>query len=196
MDFTTLKPDYVLGLDLSLTSTGYHLIDSKGVVSGALPTAKLSGVARLNYIVDELLKLLPPTGTTFVVMEDFAHARGFRAHDMGGLGWIIRRELTNRGVVWTKVGTGQLKKFVTGHGRCGKKTKDDGINAKAVMVLHVFKRWNIEAKTDDEADACGLAHIGMCLCGYEQPSMQSQREVLFELTNVPQKKKRSKAKAA
>ena len=115
---------------------------------------------------------------------------------MGGLGWIIRRELTNQNIPWTVIGTGQLKKFVTGHGRCGKKTQDDGVNAKAVMVMQVFRKWNWESKTDDEADACGLAHIGMCLVGLEEPTLQPQREVLFELTQIPQKKKRSKKKEA
>jgi Holliday junction resolvasome RuvABC endonuclease subunit len=187
----------MLGLDLSLTNTGYHLITGKGITSGSIPTERQGlGVTRLNYIWNQIAELIPSKGKTLVVMEDFAHARGFRAHDMGGLGWIVRRELTNRGIAWVKVGTGQLKKFVTGHGRAGKKTKDDGVNAKAVMVLHVFKRWNVEAKTDDEADACGLAHIGMCLAGLEQPETQPQREVLFELTQVPQKKKKRVKKPA
>ena len=118
----------------------------------------------------------------FVAVEDFAFARGFRAHQLGGLGYMVRLFLYEKGIPFVIVGTQQLKKFITGHAGAEKNT----------VVLHVFRRWEWEAKDDNEADATGLAHVGMCLCGLEKPTMVAQREVLDRLMHVVPKGKKGR----
>ena len=44
-----------------------------------------------------------------------------------------------------------LKKWVAGTGRA----------AKEMMLLHVYKRWGVEFKDNNLADAYGLARIAM-----------------------------------
>jgi hypothetical protein len=50
--------------------------------------------------------------------------------------------------------------------------------------------------TDDEADACVLAHIGACLIGREEPRNKAQRDVLITLTAEKKKKTRKLKDAA
>ena len=45
-----------------------------------------------------------------------------------------------------------------------------------------YSAYGLDAGTDDEADACVLAHIGACLIGREEPRNKAQREVLTTLT--------------
>ena len=73
-----------------------------------------------------------------------------------------------------------LKKFALGAGK----------GEKSVILREVFKDYGLNTATDDEADACVLAHIGACLVGREEPKNKPQREVLTTLT--AEKKKPAK----
>lgn len=79
-----------------------------------------------------------------------------------------------------------LKKFILGKGK----------GEKSFIVREVFKAYGLDAGTDDEADACALAHIGACLTGTEEPRNQAQREVLFTLTGEKKPKKKRKLQEA
>ena len=67
-----------------------------------------------------------------------------------------------------------------------------GKGEKSLILREVFKAYGLNATTDDEADACVLAHIGACLIGREESRNQAQREVLFTLTGEKKKPKRRK----
>jgi len=77
-----------------------------------------------------------------------------------------------------------LKKFALGAGK----------GDKSFILREVSKEpprgYGLNAATDDEADACVLAHIGACLVGREEPKNKPQREVLTTLT--AEKKKPAK----
>jgi len=61
----------------------------------------------------------------------------------------------------------QLKKFATGK----------GTGQKSIVVREVFKRWGIDCKDDNQADACVLAHLAEGLCMDKGHLLAFQQEV-------------------
>ena len=103
------------------------------------------------------------------------------------LNGIIKFWLWRRGIQYVLVAPTTLKKFILGAGK----------GEKSFIVREVFKAYGLDARTDDEADACVLAHIGACLIGREEPRNKAQRDVLTTLTAEKKKKKRKvRAEAA
>ena len=101
------------------------------------------------------------------------------------LNGIIKFWLWRRGIPYVLVAPTTLKKFIMGKGK----------GEKSLIVREVFKAYGVDAATDDEADACVLAHIGQCLIGWEAPRNEAQREVLVTLT-AEKKPKKKRAKLA
>jgi crossover junction endodeoxyribonuclease RuvC len=94
--------------------------------------------------------------------------------------------LWRRGIQYVLVAPSTLKKFILGAGK----------GEKSFVVREVFKAYQLDATTDDEADACVLAHIGACLIGREEPRNKAQRDVLITLTAEKKTKKRKLKEAA
>jgi len=92
------------------------------------------------------------------------------------LNGIIKFWLWRRRIPYVLVAPSTLKKFILGKGK----------GEKSFILREVSKEpprgYGLDASTDDEADACVLAHIGACLVGVEEPRNQAQREVLFSLS--------------
>lgn len=156
----------IVGIDPSLTGTGIAVIDGDirtyyatntgtTVVNGDIKTytirSKQRGAKRLIEIRDTIQKEI--ADADLVVIENYAYCRANQAHQIGELGGIIRVLLTESGVKWTTVAPAQLKKFATGKGN----TKKEHILQQA------YKRWGVECRTSDEADAFVLAKIGQAL---------------------------------
>lgn len=70
---------------------------------------------------------------------------------MGALHFMIRLMLKKRGVDFSVIAPGTLKKFVTGSGRA----------KKDLMLLKVYKKWGVEFDNDNLADAYGLARLAL-----------------------------------
>ena len=84
------------------------------------------------------------------MIEGYAFAQASQAHQLGELGGVLRTMLYELGIRVLEVGPGQLKKFASGKGN----TK------KEQMALAIYKRWDREFATNDEADAFVLVQIG------------------------------------
>jgi Holliday junction resolvasome RuvABC endonuclease subunit len=52
---------------------------------------------------------------------------------------------------------------------------------KSMMIREVFRRWNVEAKNDNEADAAALAHLGLVYYGQAEHQTIAQQEVIYKL---------------
>lgn len=173
----------VVAFDLSFTAPGWawfdHLTNEdrqrgavSNVVSGTLRPTKYTGtdplseLYRLDWIRTECLSIIPPDA--LVVVEDFAFSRANQAHQIGGLQYCFRLSLWKRGVPFILVAPSRLKKFVTGTGNA----------EKSLMLQQVYKRWGIECKDDNEADAVGLCYVGMAMLGMWEPQTAQQREVV------------------
>lgn len=153
---------YVIGCDLSLTGTG--LAYGSGPEPGiSVLRPKTVGVRRMLWIRDEILKLVAAGGgrpeDLLVLLEGFAFSRPEHAHDLGGLGWIVRAGLYGAGIPWVTVAPGTLKTFVTGNGS----------SKKVAMVSAMTHRVGREFSSDDAVDALGLWCLGREMAGLSHP---------------------------
>jgi Holliday junction resolvasome RuvABC endonuclease subunit len=110
-----------------------------------------------------------------VIENNAFNAVGLAKSVLAELNGIIKFWLWRRKIDYVLVAPTTLKKFILGKGK----------GDKSFIVREVYKTYGLDAGTDDEADACVLAHIGACLIGAEEPRNQAQREVLSRLTGMP-----------
>ena len=160
------------GIDLSLTGTGLvQFTDSGDLVSLITfrPKAK-DGMARLDEIAMNVSGFIEPGDS--VVIEGLAFmSQTPSALERTGLWYLLRHYFWQQKIPCVPVPPTSLKKFVTGKGNAEKQH----------MLLEVFKRWNISAADDNQADAYSLGRVGLCLRGVAEPETQAQREVLRKL---------------
>lgn len=171
-----LQVNRVVGLDLSLTGTGWcdHL--ASGYSTGLIDTDKMEGLARIDYILKQIQNRI---GTDFtkvlVVVEDFSFAsKGSSLFQIAGLGYIIRHWLWSQGIQFKLVPPTVLKKFVTGTGN----------SDKSVMLKELYKRWLVDFNDDNIGDAYGLSRIGMALVGWDTELTKFQEAALEQLEKV------------
>lgn len=152
----------VVGLDLSLTSTGLVA----GVPSVGLTTrefrirpGKRTDPARMLWIRDEILAELGDGGP-LIVLEGFAYgAKGSAVFQVAGLGWIVRAALHEHGYEYVTVAPSALKTFATGKGSGG----------KDAVVSAVTHRTGREFTSNDVVDAMVCYSIGCELLGHRSP---------------------------
>ncbi len=150
MDFT------IVGLDLSLTSTGWAVGDETGTFQ-----SKKKDPERMIEIKSNIVVELSPYETPVVVMEGFSFgSRQTHAHALGGLGWIVRAELYERDIPYIVVPPTVLKKYATGKGNASKNEVVSSVSAKTGIV------WS-GSGSDDRCDAWVLCQIGRKIAGQE-----------------------------
>jgi len=146
-----------VGLDLGMGKTGFATCNYKtGMMAPYLikPKGK-TRYLRLHDIVQNIngkMKLIPPL---LIGIENYNF--GFRQGasiitSIAELGGVARYGLGNLRSRILQISPMQLKKWVLGVGR----------GDKNLILLGVYKRYGIECKTDDEADAIVLADIARC----------------------------------
>jgi crossover junction endodeoxyribonuclease RuvC len=159
----------VLGLDLSLTATGW-CAGSPLIEWGIHDMKKLTGMERLAAIqtaVQEQARI-----ADLIVLEDFAFgAKGQAVFESAGLGYLIRYWLWKNGHRFILVTPTQLKKFACGRGNVNKE----------IVIREVFRRWGHVVDDNNQADAIVLAYIGMALTGAWEPATGEQRAIVADL---------------
>lgn len=160
----------IMGIDPSLNSTTYCFLWVRGKPNiGKISVGKKRGVPRLLHIERNIEHLLLDCPPKLIVIEGYSYASTHQAHQAGELGGILRRLFHVYGVRWVDVPPPTLKKFITGKGNADKN----------LVLLHVYKRWGLELKNDDEADAFGLAKVGAYLVGADDSDLiKPQKEAL------------------
>jgi Holliday junction resolvasome RuvABC endonuclease subunit len=166
----------IAAFDLSLTSTGWSTFYEGKVDYGVFSAGTMGEMERLHFLLSHIRRTINatidvPWVKTLVVLEDFAFARANQAHQLGGLGYLVRFWCWQSAQPYILVGPGQNKKFTGGKG---------SIN-KAVMMKYVLSKYGIDTNDDNAADAIGLAFIGRALLGQFEPTADAQRAVLKEL---------------
>lgn len=165
----------VIGIDLSLTSTGIADPDGTRAVR-----SRQKGMARL----DELRRVVLDAcaGALLVVLEDYAyHGHDAHAHALGELGGVIRWSLWTEQVSYLNVKASSLKLYASGKGN----------SPKAAVLAAAVKRSGIEFQTDDEADAWWLRAIGTDLLaarlGIGEPliGMPAQNRKALDALSLP-----------
>ena len=135
----------VLGLDLSLTATGYAYNDE---VTGVI-RSKARGMRRLAEIREAVLELAHEADV--VVLEGYSYASANQAHQIGELGGVVRLALHDRRIPFVDVAPAALKKFATGKGNA----------PKDAMIAAAIRRFGFEGSDNNEADAWMLRCMGL-----------------------------------
>ena len=146
-----MEEQKIIGLDLSLTCTGYCLLDANNFTTGRIKT-KLKDIDRLIYIVDNIREIIyaPPTHHTLAVIEGYSYASNSNtAYQIGELGGAIRVLLFQNNIDFIIIAPKSLKKFATGNG-----------NAKKNDMLNAFMNKHGHIKDHNEVDAYFLAKFG------------------------------------
>lgn len=150
-----------MGLDLSLTSTGYSINQKTGIIS--TPT---KGPERLTRISNEIIDIVMNTPVEAVILEGYSFAsRNSQAHSIGELGGVVRMVLWQRGVPYIEVPPTCRAKFATGKGNASKNEVISAVSAKTGII------WS-GAGSDDRCDAWILEQMGKCFLNcsdYEWP---------------------------
>ena len=145
----------VVGIDLSLTSTG--LCWKKGSEFGVasvktVPKNFACDLLRYRHIVDCVMAFIPED-VSLIVIEDFFtpanKAQIGSAMKLIGVDHLVRMAMFEAGLPFLIPAPSQLKKFVSGNGNC----------PKDMICKEVYKRWNVDTKDDDQADAVVGAHL-------------------------------------
>jgi len=150
---------HTIGLDMSLSGTGFCKLTGPLITLETIktkPREYASDLDRLMYITDKVLTMIPPE-TKLICIEDFyvpASRQQFGAAiNLVGLGTLMRIKLYESGLPFAVVAPSQLKKFVVGKGNANKN----------LVLREVFKRWSVDAKDDNQADACTLAKLSLAI---------------------------------
>ena len=157
-----------IGLDLSLTHTGYVVINDKGkVLRRGVIKSKPCG----DRPMDEIKRILKIRKDIFDIIEDFLSnekektiicieglafmAQGTSLTQLAGLSYMTRANLDMYSRPFIIVAPTTLKKFITGS---GKGDKDQ-------IMMAVYKNYGFEASDNNEADAFSLSVCGMAVMG-------------------------------
>lgn len=162
----------VLGLDVA-SCTGWAYIDSKQELCGEIYFPKLSGMEKLDAIEEALTKVLTAYSPQLIVIEGYGFGNTFTLVPLVEIGTIVRRACYLMGIKYYDVPPTSLKKFVTGAGNA----------KKDQMMLLVYKRWGFDTKSNNVADAYGLARFGMVVLGLDVPT-QAQLDVVKKVKGV------------
>ena len=165
-----------LGIDLSLTGTGLSVVEGNELHFSECykPKAK-TGPERLIEIRHKVLETIVIYQPKLICLEGYSFgSKGRGVFQTGELGGVIRVLLHKSDTSWLEIPPSQVKKFAAGMGNCG----------KDIVLQQVYKRWGMEFKTSDEADAFILAKIGTILLGHEEKLTKKQEEVIEVLKGV------------
>jgi crossover junction endodeoxyribonuclease RuvC len=140
----------VLGLDLSLTSTGTAISTGSSYDTNRIrPPGGFRGHLRLSWLADKIAGIA--RGIPLVVVEGPAFgAKGDAYHQLAGLWWVITLRLWDDGIPTAVVPPAALKRYATGKGNAG---KDD-------VLRETCRRFPTFGGGNDEADALWLAAMG------------------------------------
>ena len=169
----------ILALDLSLRQSGVAIIDNDNIIfSGDIKTpVNMRGAERLDYILKKIIQYLADYKIEFVTIEDYAYSMHGSVPDLGELGGVVRYYLYKTNIPYLIISTTSLKKFVIGKGNA----------PKAAMMPSIHRKYKIEAKSSDEADAIGLAKIAYAVSLMKQSALSADKYLDYEnavLSNI------------
>jgi len=160
-----------IGLDLSLTSTGYSINGETGVIK-----TNAKGPERLSIVSNKILDLIADNDIDVVIIEGYSFAsRNGQAHSIGELGGAVRMRLWEFNIPFIDIPPTCRAKFATGKGNAGKTEVISSISAKTGLTFE-------GSGADDECDAWVLEQMGLTYIG--QSTQYWNKEQLNALEKV------------
>lgn len=137
----------VVGLDLSLTSTGV----ATSTYTKTIQPKRLTSYQRLRYIKESVLEMLNYEQPDLVIVEGPSFGSvGRGMHERGGLWWMVTELVDAHGFPLAVAPPPNVKKYATGSGNADKDK----------MVLAAARHFDWFAGNNDEADALWLCAVG------------------------------------
>lgn len=153
-----------IGLDLSLTHTGFVAVDDKGkIISREVIKSKPVGdkpmdeICRIIEISDKIIHNIAESlngniTKNVICIEGLAYmAQGTSLTQLAGLNYLIRAQLFYYELPFIIIAPTTLKKFITGSGK----------GDKDMMMMAVYKNYKFESTDNNECDAYSLAICGL-----------------------------------
>lgn len=166
----------IMGLDLSLTSTGVSCDGDTSTIS-----VGSKGAQRLFDIQGRLRSELSAKGLPGVVVEGYSFAsRNSQAHAIGELGGVVRLLLHTLDIPYVEVPPTVRAKFATGKGNAGKHEVVSAVSARTGIF------WSGKG-ADDECDAFILEEMGRVAIGrgrYEWPAENRQALIKIDWSEL------------
>ena len=149
------KEAMFVGIDHSLTGTGVVVIDQNGCIHEQKlikTTPDEIEEKRMTRIIDGLsfIPKIVRLKTVYIEGPSFM-STGQAVLQMGALHYLVRIFLYRKKVKYKIIAPGTLKKFITGSGAAKKEH----------MLLNIYKKWGIEFKDNNLADAYSLARLAL-----------------------------------
>lgn len=155
----------VLGIDASLSSTGYAYQAGGKLITGRITTDKLRGAHRLVYLRKQVERVMSVCAPTLVVYEDYAMgARGNNMFHIGELGGVLKTLIWEKGVDLLSVPPTTMKSVIALNGRADKPD----------ITKALKTRFGLSVNQHDEADATGLMIVGEVLRGIRRITDESE----------------------
>lgn len=165
----------VLGLDLSLTCTGWATWIDGALNTGRITPKKMAGAARRRWIAEQVADLADTADVDpLLVIEGVPTHGAYNIVTLAELHGVVRDHLDGYRPAY--MDPSKLKKWATGVGNC----------KKAAMLPAAQTELGYQGKSEDEADACWLAMVGRQLLGDTGPLFTAQRAALLVGVSWPE----------
>lgn len=156
----------VVGVDQSLTGTGYAYRDGGDLMTGLLDPKTLRGIPRLAFIKRGLVDVIDYAQPGLVVMEQYAFMKakrneGSRVFNLGEIGGVVRMTFWERGCNLLVMNVTTIKRLIAGKG--------DADKGEVIQALRRDYGWTIP--NDNEADATAMMLIGEAYLGRGNPAL-------------------------
>ena len=141
----------VLGLDLSLTSSGWSCAGRTGTL-----VTKETGPGRLFLLKTQLRDLIFEYTPDLIVIENYSFAsKNSRAHAIGEWGGVARLLIWEMTYAYVEVPPNSRAKFATGKGNASKGEVMSSVSARTGIV------WSGKG-AEDQCDAWILEEMALC----------------------------------
>jgi len=154
---TAKKERVYVGIDHSLTGTGIVVLDQDGcILEQKLIKTSSDQIdeKRMIDIIDGLSFVPKILRLKYVYIEGPSYmSSGQAVLQMGALHYLIRIFLYRKKVRYKIIAPGSLKKFICGPG--------NGNAKKEFMLLNIYKKYGLEFKDNNIADAYSLARMAL-----------------------------------
>lgn len=161
----------IIGLDLSLTSSGFCLSDNIGIVK-----TNTKGAERLSYVSNFIVELCKENSISIAIIEGYAFsARNSHSHSIGELGGCVRMKLWESNIPYIEIAPTARAKFATGKGNASKSEVVSSVSSKTGLIFD-------GSGADDKCDAWILRE--MCLAKTGMSKYDWTKEQLSALNKV------------
>jgi crossover junction endodeoxyribonuclease RuvC len=148
---------YFVGIDPSLTATGVIVLDKKGdIVERGLISTKNNKTTeeRIIDISKAIMMILVKYEDIIVYIEGLSNnsfGKTSSILELSALNFFLRIFFLQNAIKYKVIEPTKLKKFVT----------DKGNAKKELMLLKVYKRWNVEFEDNNLCDAYALSRYSI-----------------------------------